>query len=230
MKFKNNIVSLLAAAIMALLAFTSFTVQAQSTVGTGQNPAQYVSIPVPLPPYLTNFVGGGGTTNLVFNLSGGWTNQTITTNTTVVWTNTSASGFTGTFVTNTVITTNNAITYAQFDAQNNRFVNLELDSVGTVSLGLTNPVILTIAHSVGGVNFETTNSTGGALTTITNYGNGTAQVNQTWQLDMGGWGYGRIVTLTFTGTNSSMGWTNVTFGTNSVTQGFLASKKKGAAQ
>ena len=122
---------IMAAALVVACSLTTF---AQS-VGTGITGGKYSTIPVPLPTgaYTTPFTNNYGVSNTVpyylagttvSNIVAGWTSTNLTTNVTIVWTNSGGTGFNGTFVTNTVVTTNIGTTYPNFAALVNRNTGL----------------------------------------------------------------------------------------------------------
>jgi hypothetical protein len=136
----------------------------------------YQSVSVSLP---FNTLAAGTSTNL----ASGWTTTIYITNTTL-----SYSSATGTFTTNTVITTNTATSYANFDSQGQRNVGLQFEF--TCSGSTTTNVDITIARSVNGVNYDTANNQ-----TFSFAANGTTRVIGITNIDMYGFGYGRVVTF-----------------------------------
>lgn len=116
------------------------------------------------------------------NLANGWTNSTTVTNVTILYNGN--GGFTST----TNITTNAVVTFANFSALNQRNVGLEFSF--TLNGAGTDAYIIWIARSVDGVNYDT------AQNLIVSFpSTGTTQVNGITNIDMLGFGYGRIVTV-----------------------------------
>ena len=189
---------------IATLTLSTFS---QVTIGNGNTAGQYKITPIPLPTgtlstlfYVTN--SGVITTSTVpyylagttaSNLVSGWTATTYTTNVTIVWTNSSASGFNGTFVTNTVITTNTSTTYPNFNAITDRNAGFQLSWAGATN------VAVVIAKSLDGVLYD---ASPGSLTTYTytNITSGGVVAPFVTNIIMDGVGFGRIYSVLITGT------------------------------
>jgi hypothetical protein len=165
---KKLLIPLVAA--LTCFAFASF---AQTP---SQGNGRYTPVAIPLP--ATTLAAATST-----NLLGGWTNTTTSTNIVITW-----SPSTAAFVTNSTITTNNTVTYANFDAQGQRNVGLQFEF--NFSGATTTNVDITIAKSVTGINFDTVNTQ-----TFSFAGNGTTLVTGITNIDMTGFGFGRVITL-----------------------------------
>lgn len=167
--------------LIVLITFLALTtgVFAQSSVGTGGTSGKYSYTPISLP---SNLVLAGATGT---NLLNGWSSVVISTNTSIVWTNSGGTGFNGTWTTNTTYTTNTSITYANFTAFNTRNTALQIEGTNLY----TPTILVAVAKSVTGVNYDTNN-----ITWLT-IGNTFSTTN----LAMEGFGYGRIVQITNSG-------------------------------
>lgn len=184
MKLFNRLTSLVLVGIAALFAASQADAQ--------------ISKVIPLP---FTFLTGGGTDNVsqtTTNLTAGWAGTSTVTNVTT------SAGVTNGVVTLTSVTnivTNSATIYADFSAVRAPWVVLQSDY--KASAGTSNEVI-TVARSVTGVNFDTVNNIN-----VTNACNGTTLASGTWQIDMRGYPYGRIVQWRFADTNNTHFLTNV---------------------
>ena len=156
------------------LALVGFDSMGQTIVG-GSYQAQTISLPQ------TTLGLGVGT-----NLSSGWSESTYATNVISLWSSASAA-----FVNTTNIVTNTITRYADFDARGQDHVGLEF--AFTYSGTSTGKFGVTIARSATGTYFDTLNRTSVEFT-----GNGTTQAVGVTNIDMTGFGYGRITAWTNT--------------------------------
>jgi hypothetical protein len=150
----------------------------------------------------------GATVAPSVNIQNGWTNTTTSTNIQSLW-NASSSAF----VSTTNITTNNVLTFANFDARLSQNVPLQFEwSISTNNLpaNLSNFTFI-VTKSVTGVNYDTVYTNAIAFPAlsqplITNFINGQYYVTiiATTNLNMAGYGYGRFIGYTFNGTNYPM--------------------------
>jgi hypothetical protein len=138
--------------------------------------ATYSPVAMPFP--MLTLAGGAST-----NLANGWTNTTYSTNITVTFTNS-----TGLFTTNTVITTNNNLTFAQFACSGQQNVGLQFEFCENAGGSTLSNVDFTIAKSVTGVNYDTANQV-----VVSFFHNVTTNVVAVTNINMQGFGYGRIV-------------------------------------
>lgn len=188
--------------IIALIALLALTLPAfsQSSVGTGNSPGRYSVIPISLPVgalttafYVTNGSGVITTSTVPYytagttatNLAAGWSSSVITTNVSIVYTNS------GNLVTNTTYVTNTSTFFANFSSFFSRNVPLQLAWAGATN------VAFTCCKSVDGVLYDTN-----AIQTITFSSNtwpGVMGAENT-NIVMDGIGYGRILSITVTGT------------------------------
>jgi hypothetical protein len=185
MKFSKILLTCFALGATALTAFS------QPSVGTGGANQTYSSQTIALP-YST--LAAGTTTNIGL----GWSSSTTYTNTTILYTNNTGSGYGG-YVTNTVITTNTTTVYPMM------YVGLQKDlAVGRQfwSSGFGTDTV-TFARSIDGtVSNEDTVNTFSISATASN----TTQVNfstnlpETW---IGGYGWVTIVSDSWQATNSA---------------------------
>lgn len=168
--------------------------------------AQYATVPTP------SFVlAGGGSTGTSTNLGLGWSSQTITTNITYSW-NTSGQ------LSSTNYSTNTTTTYADFSALKGRYTVLQSEYSTDIGGGVSN-VYLVVARSLTKNHFDTQNN---IANTNASLGTGTNAV-ALWQIDMGGYPYGRIVSYGFLDTSSSQHVTNNGVFYSDVIQGQAAS-------
>jgi len=200
-------------AVLAALAIPC-AVFGQASVGTGSTQGNYSSIPLSLPPGLILTGTAAWAYPASTNLVNGWSVQTITTNITQVW-QPAASPPAFSYVTN--FYTNTVTTYAQFQATMSRYTALQIEATATAQSNL----VLTIAKSVTGSLFDTT-AADELLVTNVNAGAASGQTNAVdFLADMGGYGYGRVVNLTWQDNNTGHTWTNTAN---------WYSQKQGAAQ
>ena len=203
-----NIIKSLTLGAALTVALTVSTL-AQVSVGSGTSAGKYSLTSIPLPTgtlttpfYVTNASSGVIVTSTVpyytagttaSNLVSGWTSSTITTNISIVWTNSGGTGFNGTFVTNTVYTTNTSTVYPNFAALVDRNTGLQLNWAGATN------VAVTVAKSLDGINYDTSP---GSLTTYTytNITSGGVVGGYVWNVPMDGVGFGRIYSILVTGT------------------------------
>lgn len=170
----------------------------------------YASVPIPWTTLTGgNTINGGTAANTVTNIVNGWTATTYTTNITQLW-STSASAFVNT----TNISTNTTTAYADFEAIGRRYVVLQHEFTCTASQ-LSN-LVMTVSRSVTKGRFDTLNNF-----TITNTLNGVTPSVGVYQIDMGGYPYGRITSITWASTNQAHIITNlgVYYSTAAIRQG-----------
>ncbi len=157
----------------------------------------YVNVPMPF-----STISGGNTNlggfvvNTVTNLGLGWSSVVSVTNITYLYNPTNAAFAWATNVTSTTNTT-----YADFDAIGRRYVVLE--HAFSASGSSVSNVIVTIARSIDRTYFDTLNNL-----SVTNAANGPTNAVYLYQIDMGGYPYGRIVSLTWGSTNLAQVLTN----------------------
>jgi hypothetical protein len=157
------------------------------------------------------FVLTGGSGGALTNLGLGWSSSVITTNITYSW-NTSGQ------LSSTNYTTNTTTSYADFSAFKNRYVVLQPEWSTDIGGGVSN-MYLVVARSVNKLHFDTQNN---IANTNASLGTGTNAVAG-WQIDMGGYPYGRIVGYGFIDTSSSHHLTNNGVFVSDTIQGAAAS-------
>jgi hypothetical protein len=159
-------------------------------VSRAQSPYRLLSTPA--------FVLAGGAGGTTTNLGLGVTTSTITTNILATWTvATGTAGYTTNYVTNSVTS------YPDFDALSQRYVVLQHEWTTDIAGGVSNSII-TVARSVNALHFDNQNN---ITATNASLGTGTNAI-ALWQIDMGGYPYGRVVGITFSDTSSSHHMTN----------------------
>lgn len=197
-KFKS-IITKLAVALVAAVSLVACRHEASAAV--------YESISLPSLTFPGgNYDLGGTAANTSTNLGLGWSE--ITTNVAARFTFTNGVGG---WSTNTTYTTNTR--YADFDALGRRYVVLQLET--TASGSSASNVVLTVSRSVTGSRYATVDTI-----LITNTATAATPAVKLYQIDMGGYPYGRISNLAWNSTNAAQTVTNrLYFSTQETRQG-----------
>lgn len=200
----KNKLQFIVAALISCAASISF---AQPSAGTGGASGNYSFTPIPLP---FNYLAGSTLTNL----ANGWQSITSYTNVVQGW---DSVNLVLTKTTNVVSVTNTV--YADFSAQKSRYVNLQYE-FNTSDPSTTAGLAIAYAKSVTG-RFDPSQ-----IYWWTNNANGNSLSAENVQIDMGGYGFGRIMQVYWLDSTAGHYLTNG----GGVSQGLYFSTKQGASQ
>lgn len=146
---------------------------------------------ISLPPALVLTGAASWGTTATTNIGLGFAGTSVSSN---ITTTASVSAGVVTLTTATNLVTNSATLYADFNAIGAPWVTLQSEYNATATT--TSNQVLTVARSVTGVKYDTQNNIN-----VTNATSGITTNVGIWQIDMRGYPYGRIVTVTFQSTN-----------------------------
>lgn len=138
--------------------------------------------------------------NSTTNLLSGWSTSVITTNTTQAWVPSTAS-----MTTNTTYVTNTYTSYAEGTALGQQYVPIQLvTTLSNPSPSTVGTYTVIVARSVDKTNWDTYNNITNTMTGPGTNGSTTLAQAAAWDVTMKGFGYWRVVSFGYSGTNTGV--------------------------